>query len=497
MKTFFRSAIWFIALYFIPVAGLDGNTEADDSLGRLRQQINSLLNTAILKKASIGIRIVSVDLKDVLYEHNAEMSLNPASNTKLITSATALVKLTPQYQFTTTVYTAARLKDGRLDGDVYLKGGGDPTLLYEHLLQLAQELHNLGIRTIAGNVVGDDTFFDDEREFSGWQEFSTAYSGRISALSLQQNAVNVTVKSASRSGGTPQILLNPPTSYLHVKSTGVKRSGKNSKEMSWSDNDSETVVVRAKTSKKARAGISVYVSIKNPSLFTTTTFKDALEQIGVRVEGNALSGKVPAKSVPIAVHYSEPLSSIVCASNKSSSNFVAEQILKTVGAEIVGAPGSTEKGLSVVQGFLAELGIAPQSYILENGSGLSRNNRLSPAQIVRVLSYMYENFGVRAEFMASLAIAGVDGTLERRMKDTQAERNLRAKTGAINQVSCLSGYAASKNNEVFAFSIMMNDYRSGGYVMKNIQNRIGLLLTEFSRPPYNVARSGEIERTKN
>ena len=142
--------------------------------------------------------------------------------------------------------------------------------------------------------------------------------------------------------------------------------------------------------------------------------------------------------------------------------------------------------LQLVREFLAELDILPNTYTLENGSGLSLNNRLSPAQIVTLLTYMYENFEVRAEYLASLAIAGVDGTLQRRLRDTQAERRLRAKTGAIRKVSCLSGYAASKDNEVFAFSILINGYKSGGHAIQNIQNQIGLLLTEFYRPTYNA-----------
>ena len=222
-----------------------------------------------------------------------------------------------------------------------------------------------------------------------------------------------------------------------------------------------------------------------------------MEQVGIRIEGNATLGQVPQKSRRIAIYSSEPLSSIICESNKSSNNFVAEQLLKTLGAEELGVPGTTDKGLQVIQKFLEELDIPPDSYVLENGSGLSRNNRLSPEQIVKLLSYMYESFEVKAEYLASLAVAGVDGTLRKRMQDTQAERRLRAKTGAIRNVSCLSGYAASKDNEVFAFSIMMNNYKSGGYAVKKIQNQIGLLLTEFYRPAYKACSEGEADCTQS
>lgn len=486
LLVFFCCALVFV----IPVSESDGNPKIEESITRLTKNIGKILNTSILKNSLIGIQIVSVDSGEVVYEKNSEMSLNPASNTKLVTSAAALVRLKPEYQFTTAVYTNARLRNGVLSGDVYIRGGGDPSLSYEGLLSLAQDVYNAGIRTIAGNIVGDATFLDDEREFSGWHDFERAYSGRISALSVNYNAVHLMVKPSSRSGVAPQIILNPPTSYVKIKNKAVTISSRNSIYATFANADEslteETLLVQGKISPKSRYGVSAYIYVNNPALFTTVTFKDALEQVGVTVEGTATLGEVPQKSRRLGIYLSDSLSRITCDSNKISNNFVAEQILKVLGAEMLGTPGTTEKGLQVVREFLEELDIPAGSYVLENGSGLSRNNRLSPAQIVTVLNSMYENFEVRSEFLASLAIAGVDGTLRRRLQDTQAERRLRAKTGALRAVSCISGYAASKDNEVFAFSIMMNDYKSGGYAVKKIQNNLAVLLTEFYRPTYNA-----------
>jgi D-alanyl-D-alanine carboxypeptidase/D-alanyl-D-alanine-endopeptidase (penicillin-binding protein 4) len=280
---------------------------------------------------------------------------------------------------------------------------------------------------------------------------------------------------------------------VNVKNKAVTTSSKNSIYASFTGGDDpvmeETLVVQGKISPKTRYGVSAYIYVNNPALFTTATFKDALEQVGVTVDGTPMLGKVPQKSRRVGIYLSDSLSRIICDSNKISNNFVAEQILKVLGAEILGTPGTTEKGLHVVQEFLEELDIPADTYVLENGSGLSRNNRLSAEQIVTVLNYMYENFEVRSEFLASLAIAGVDGTLRSRLQDTQAERRLRAKTGALTAVSCISGYAATRDNEVFVFSIMMNSYKSGGYAVKKIQNNIAVLLTEFYRPTYNARKN--------
>lgn len=493
-KTLRISFLSLFILTTVAIADLNSNTEIEDSLQRLRKKIDDLLSASFLKGADIGIQIVSLDSKEVVFAHNPQLPLNPASNTKLVTSATALVRLTPQYQFRTSVYTDAKLKAGVLEGNLYLKGGGDPGLTYQELLVLAQDVYYEGVRTITGDIVGDDSFFDDEREFSGWHDFDRAYSGKLSALSLGENSVHLLIKPSHRSGVAPEIILHPPTSYIQIQNKAVTLSSNgiyasfvnNNQEASESETEQEKLVVQGKISRKSRYGLSAYVNVNNPSLLTTATFRDALQQVGISVKGKAVVGVLPKKSRRLAVYESEPLSSIICESNKSSSNFVAEQLLKTLGAEVFGPPGTTSKGIQAVQEFLAELGIQPDSYVLENGSGLSRKNRFSAEQFVTLLQYMYDDFAVKAEYLASLAVAGVDGTLRRRMQDTQAERRLRAKTGYVRSVSCLSGYAASQDNETFAFSILLNNYKSGTYDMRKIQNQIGQLLTEFYRPIYNV-----------
>lgn len=482
-----------LCLFTFSSAELHGDSRADSSsLRQLRGKIDRLLESSALRNASFGIQIRSLESGEIVYERNPDLTLNPASNTKLLTSAAALVKLSPEYRFHTRVYTRGSLRNGVLEGDIYLKGSGDPTFSYEGLLRLAQDAYNAGIRSISGDVVGDESFFDAEREFSGWHDFKAAYSSKISALSLNKNIVTLRVKPAHRSGLAPQVILDPPTTYVKIQNKAVTHSSNRVRASFLPSEESatgETLVVQGRVSARSRYGVSAAIYVNNPSLFTTTSFKNALEQMGITVRGAAVIGTIPKNAALLSVYESEPLPSIISEANKASDNFVAEQLLKTLGAEVLGAPGTTAKGVQAVQEFLAELDIPQHAYFLENGSGLSRNNRLSPKQIVTLLTYMYDNFAVRAEYLSSLAVAGVDGTLRRRMRDTQAERRLRAKTGAINSVSCLSGYAASQENEVFAFSIMMNGYRSGGHDVKSIQNQIGLLLTEFYRETYDADAS--------
>jgi D-alanyl-D-alanine carboxypeptidase/D-alanyl-D-alanine-endopeptidase (penicillin-binding protein 4) len=323
------------------VSNLSSTPEAENTLQRLRKKIDAILATPALKGTSVGIQIISLDSQETIYERNPELTLNPASNTKLVTSAAALVRLTPQYQFRTSVYTDARIKKGVLEGNLYIKGGGDPTLSYQDLLALAQEVYYAGILTINGDIVGDDSFFDDEREFSGWHDFDRAYSGNLSALSLGDNSVHLLIKPSYRSGVAPEIILNPPTSYIQIKnkavtlsSNGIYASFSNNQNTSEDSPVQETLVVQGKISQKSKYGVSAYVNVKNPSLFTTATFKDALQQIGIAVKGRATLGRLPKKPRRLAVSYSEYLSNIIYESNKSSSNFVAEQILKPWGRKL-------------------------------------------------------------------------------------------------------------------------------------------------------------------
>ncbi len=499
LQKLFKTVLFFLLCFIfvsnVALSDLDSNTEIENSLQHLSKDIDKVLKTSTLNHASFGIQIISIDSGETIYERNSDLPLNPASNTKLITSAAALVRLTPQYRFKTSVYTNAALTKGKLEGNLYLEGGGDPLLSYDDLLALAQEVYNTGIRSVEGDILGDDSFFDGEREFSGWHDFTNAYSGKLGALSLNGNAVSLVIKPSRKTGVAPHVTMDPPTSYIHLKNKAVTRTSKNKVYASFLPPEDElqesppeeTLIIQGKVSRKSKYGVFANVNVNNPTLFTTTAFKNALERLGITIQGTVTYGVVPRRSKRIARHLSAPLATIIWASNKSSDNFVAEQLLKTLGAEELDAPGSTAKGLFVIQEFFKEtLEIPPDAYVLENGSGLSRNNRLRPEQIVKLLTYMYEDFEVRSEYLASLAIAGIDGTLERRLRNTQAEGRLRAKTGAIRKVSCLSGYAVSRDNEIFAFSMMMNDYKSGGYAIKKIQNQIGLLLTEFYRSSYNA-----------
>ena len=209
--------------------------------------------------------------------------------------------------------------------------------------------------------------------------------------------------------------------------------------------------------------------------------KTALTEKGINVAGKVVPGTVPSDAHRVAKHLSPPLADLLKLMNKPSDNWIAELVFKTIGAEVMGEPGTWKKGRDVVTGFLAEIMDEPPIHRFVDGSGLSRYNLLNAELLTRLLVYMYHNFEVMPEFLSSLPIAGIDGTLKNRMQGVSAEKVLRAKTGTLSGVSALAGYTVTADDEVFAFGILISHYIGPARLARSIQDKIGNYLTGFSR----------------
>ena len=214
--------------------------------------------------------------------------------------------------------------------------------------------------------------------------------------------------------------------------------------------------------------------------------KTALIEKGVSVAGEVVSGAVPSDAQVVAKHLSPPLADILKLMNKPSDNWIAELIFKTIGAEVMGEPGTWQKGRQAVTEFLSEIMGNPPVHRFIDGSGLSRYNLLNAELLTEILVYMYQNFQLMPEYLASLPIAGVDGTLKNRMQGMYAEKVLRAKTGTLSGVSALAGYTVTADDEVFAFGILISHYVGAPALARGIQDKIGNYLTGFSRQPVSV-----------
>jgi D-alanyl-D-alanine carboxypeptidase/D-alanyl-D-alanine-endopeptidase (penicillin-binding protein 4) len=419
--------------------------------------LRGLVEGSPLAAARTGILVSAVDTGDVIYARDADALLNPASNVKLVTSATALARLGPEFRFSTEF-----LVEGPVKGVVkalHVRGRGDPTMVTERLWAVAGDLQRLGLRQL-GELVLDDTYFDTERFGPGYEgeNGDRAYSAPSGALSLNFNAVEVTVTPAAQRGQKARVELEPMTPFFRIdnRTSTVGRSGRARVTVSTELRDGrQRVVVEGRVPVGSRPHV-LWRRIDDPALYFGHTLASLLELRGVKV-GRVRSGRTPEGARIVHVAQSETLAEIVRTLNKSSNNFVAEQLLRTLGAELEGAPGTWAKGVQVAEQFLGELGIPPGSYVMRNGSGLNDANRFSARQLVTVLRGMWGRAQLQPEFVVSLPVAGRDGTIRWRMGGTSAEGRLRAKTGTLDGVVSLSGYVQDGAGRTLAFAVLVND----------------------------------------
>ncbi len=416
--------------------------------------------------AKVGIVVLEPGATRPLIKLRADELFNIASNVKLVTAAAALSQLGPEFRMKTVLY-ALGLKGQVVQGDLYLKGFGDPSLMERDLWQLAADLQERGVRKIQGGLVIDESYFDGERLpplFAG-KDTDLWYRAPNGALSLNHNAVAVRVVAAEQAGEAAHVILRPSSSYLKLVNKTVTVAGN---RRSWVNVHArpEKGVMVVEVTGRVRLGYRGKLfrrRIEDPGQLSGITLLDILQRRGIQVGRSKLGrGKVPAKAKALVSHYSEPIAVVLRSVAKHSNNFVAEQILKVLGAEVSGEPGTWAKGLRLVSGYLAGLKIAPGSYTMKNGSGLYDATRFSPDQLVRVMREVAQNFKIGHELLATLPLSGVDGTLGHRFLGSGAERYIRAKTGTLSNVVALTGVAgASGQRGQLLFSICINDLPQG------------------------------------
>lgn len=445
-------------------------------------------------KANIdaGIVVVDLDTGETLYEHSADKTFNPASVTKILTTAAAMEAFGPGYKFKTRLSRAGRLENGVLAGDLVVRGEGDPSLTLERMWRIASLVRVAGVREITGDIVVDDSYFDRERTGQGFDDFddNRAYTAPVGAVSATWNTVAVAVRPGAKAGAALDVALDPPTGYVTLVNKGTTSSSGRRRRLAVTIDDAKKTITVTGTMPLGHPEKFYYRPIDDPPRYFGTLLKEYLAKEGVAVKGSVRAGEnamVPAQPTPLFEFESEPLGVIVRDLNKYSNNFTAEQILKSLGAWRYGAPGTTQKGLDAIAEYLERAGVPRGSWKIRNGSGLARDNEVSPRAFVSVLARAYSNFEVRGDFVASMGIAGEDGTLAHRMLGTPAEGNVRAKTGTVDGSTCVAGYARAANGHTLAFAILMN--RVSGKVRRavSMQDRIGAALATWQGAPATAA----------
>jgi D-alanyl-D-alanine carboxypeptidase/D-alanyl-D-alanine-endopeptidase (penicillin-binding protein 4) len=455
----------------------------------LKAQIDEALAAPVLAKAKVGVLAIEADTGKPVYGRGEKTALNAASNVKIVTSAAALSLLGPEYRWRTTLSAAAPpggpalAPGGELPGDLILRGGGDPSLTVEDLAAMVADLAALGLKKVNGALIVDDTFFDAATVGPAYAQKndSTASRAPSSAASLGGNVVAVTVIPAGVAGAPARVTIEPASPYFVVSGT-VTTAGDGPASPAVETRDEGGNRTRVTVAGRVRLGSeprTFYRRVVHPALFLGQSLRQQLERRGIIVAKPTRVGNVPAVGLRVlSTHESPPLAVVVQDLNKRSNNFMAEQVVRTLGAEIVGRPGTWDKGIEAVSRYLAGAGLQKGSYEMTNGSGLYDSNHFSPQQITTVLRSASRDFRMSAEFLSSLAVAGTDGTIAHRMAGTLAERYVRAKTGTLASVSCLSGFAGSPGRVPLVFSILMNDVSNAGEA-RRIQDRVAELLVAY------------------
>jgi serine-type D-Ala-D-Ala carboxypeptidase/endopeptidase (penicillin-binding protein 4) len=458
--------------------------KAPATLPELRQRLTEQVAQPKFAAALWGVKVVSLDSGKTLFEHNAQKLLSPASNSKLYTVALALDRLGADYRIKTSLYAKNQPDpQGTLNGDLIVYGRGDPTInahlhgsnLFQALEPLVCALTNAGVKRISGDLVGDATFFQGPEFGSGWawNDMEYYYGAEISALTINDNTLQVTVKPGARIGVPCQLALWPATSCLVLsnRTQTIEKAGR--RRINFYRPPNENLVYVSGKLPLEDAGYSDDVTLHNPAGLFVSLFKEALARHGIKISGklrtrNWLDRQADpldcSQMVELGSIDSLPLRDIAREILKPSQNLYTDLLLAQVGEKARTAesrPDETSEDLGIreLNKFLAGMGLKGDEVLFEEGSGLSRDNLTTPNATVTLLQFMSRH-PCGTLYREALPIAGVDGTLRNRMKGTPAAANLRGKTGSLRWASSLSGYVTTAAGEHLAFSLMLNRYHN-------------------------------------
>ncbi len=465
----------------------------DDSLSELTSELDRVFSRPEFANAYWGVVIRSLDTGKYWYLRNENKGFMPASNMKLFTTAAALVELGPDFRFETRLLSRGSVQDSVLKGDLIIQGGGDPSLggrYYDdritHVFEVwADTLASRGIHRVEGDIVANDRFFQDDIMGAGWSwdYQSDYYAAQISALSFNDNCIDLIFTPSDSVGGLTVVQKEPSTDYVSVINRVVTVDSTAHTQVVLERQRGTNTIVCIGTVPVGVEPVRDWVTVEDPALFAATVFREALQTNGINVSGKTRVDTTDLKTVEDvslqALHQSPPLDTIVYTINKISQNLYAELLLRTLG-HIEGGEGTARRGARVEKELFADMGINPEWLVIADGSGLSRKNQITPFSLVQLLSYMHHHvYG--DVFYKSLPIAGEDGTISKRMIGTSAQHNVRAKTGYIDRARALSGYVTTRDGEELAFSMIVNNYTVPTSLANHFQDTVCERLANYSR----------------
>lgn len=491
--------------------GATTSREGRSDIARFRDRVQAALASTENQKAYWGLVISDADTGEMLYSLNAQRYFMPASNAKLFTTAMALATLGPDFRIRTTIESAAQPDpSGRLPGDLVLVGRGDANLSNraipfagraqrdgppeKPLAEMADQVIAAGVKEISGDIVGDDSYFAPERYPSGWgiDDAVWSYGAAVSALAINDNYISVILHPGAMAGAPLVYSAAPwPGIYEIRNDTLTTAAGTEAKLRLERDPDSQTFHLTGTLPLDAPPR-ELQLAVTQPTENAAAILKQLLEARGVRVEGRSRArhgdrNAQPQSEVPmhiLAAHTSPPLLEDVRLTNKLSMNLHAELLLR-VAAKEKAAATTMEDALAFATSFRQSIGIDPNDVQMTDGSGLSRGDLVTPQSVAQLLGYALRQPWGR-DFVSTLPVAGQDGTLENRMRGTAAAGQIHAKTGLVEHVNSLSGYATTRRGAHLLFSIFSNNTGKGGLDGANAVDAICVAMVEELAPHHET-----------
>ncbi len=456
---------------------------ASRTVNQLTADLGTILARPEYRRARVGFKVVSLGSGKAIFEQDAEKYFMPASNMKNFTVATALEKLSPDFRFRTSIYAAGPVENGVIRGPLRVYGRGDISLSYtfengdmlKGIDRVADALTAAGVKSIEGDIIGDETYFSGSSTPTGWEwdDLQWYYGAEVSALPVNDNAVRLSVKPGPLGYGcsvelAPQNVIYRVVNSCTTVAEGGRRTLRIEKKL-----DRNIIEISGDLPVK-NAGYQGFVTVSRPAELFVSLLRQRLTDKGVSITGKAYA--INSKTLlpggidhEVAWVESPPLSVIAANTMKPSQNMYTETLLWTLGEEVgrkmpMPPNGSSQMqnmeshalGKRVVREFLKEIGAGEDAIIQQDGSGLARANQVTPSAVTRLYAYMAKESKYSKAWYESLTIGGVDGTLRNRFKGTRGEKNVRGKTGTIAQVSALSGYVKTAAGEELVFSALVN-----------------------------------------
>ncbi len=463
-----------------------------------RHAVDSMVGQPAFRNANWGILVVDPERHDTLYAHNAGKLFMPASNQKILTGATALAQLGPDFRFRTLFAANGRLVNGSLRGDLVVVGRGDPTFsdaafgdAMVPMRAAADSLWARGVREIAGALVrGGDAFPDSTLGFGwAWDDLDYGYSAGVDELFFNEGMARVTVHAARTVGGAASVVTAPARTVPAIGRVSVITGGMMDPEARQQNRVQWETDVRGPRPRlnlsgfvKMRDSASVTVAIRNPAQAWLDAFAEALATRGIVLRGNVISEPAvdTAALTPLFTLASPPLRTVMPLFEKPSQNQIGEILFRTLGLEKTGV-GVPDSGRRVVERQLAAWGADTAGHAVRDGSGLSRHDYVTPETIVRVLDAMRTRPEFRV-FYDALPIGGVDGTIASRMRGTAAQGNVHAKTGTVDKARSLSGYVTTTDGRLLLFSFLCNNFTVPTRTVERVQDAILVRLASAPAP---------------